>query len=230
MAKAPKKISAWAEATKLLQRQSGTTEEDEDGTTVEPQNTRVAELENIETVKPDNGKTVDMQNSMAVKADNTETGEQNDGKIAKQQEVKTVEPENTETAKDQNTITVSPQSSETIEQQASKTVEPENRIPVENESSDTVELPNGIEEGPQARKKGKLFKGKTGQRKNLKIVELQSDDDEKATEKVTLYLTYAQRDKMDNLAIEYKRRTRRRTDANKLMRIMVDRVSIDDLF
>jgi hypothetical protein len=61
------------------------------------------------------------------------------------------------------------------------------------------------------------------------IDRIEQVDEDKATEKVTLYLTYVQRDKMDNLAIEYKRRTRRRTDANKLMRIIIDRVSIEDL-
>lgn len=53
--------------------------------------------------------------------------------------------------------------------------------------------------------------------------------EDKPTEKITLYLTWRQLDKLDSMALEYKRRTRQRTDHNKLMRMMVEKFDLDDL-
>ena len=56
-----------------------------------------------------------------------------------------------------------------------------------------------------------------------------SFDEDKPTEKITLYLSWKQLEKLDQMALEYKRRTRKRTDHNKLMRMMVDKFDLDDL-
>lgn len=52
-------------------------------------------------------------------------------------------------------------------------------------------------------------------------------DDSSTREKVTFYLRPDQVEKLDELVINYKRRTGRRTNRNALMRLLLDRVDID---
>jgi hypothetical protein len=52
-------------------------------------------------------------------------------------------------------------------------------------------------------------------------------DDSSTREKVTFYLRPDQVEKLDELVIDYKRRTGRRTNRNALMRLLLDRVDID---
>lgn len=56
-----------------------------------------------------------------------------------------------------------------------------------------------------------------------------SDQEEKATVEVSLYLRPSQDDKLDDLKREYKRRTRRKISSNQIMRLLIDRASIDNL-
>jgi hypothetical protein len=54
-------------------------------------------------------------------------------------------------------------------------------------------------------------------------------DDSSTREKVTFYLRPDQVEKLDEMVIAYKRRTGRRTNRNALMRLLLDRVEIDQL-
>ena len=54
-------------------------------------------------------------------------------------------------------------------------------------------------------------------------------DDEKATEKLTLYLHPSQRDKLDELIIGYKKQTGKRITHNKLMRILIEQADLASL-
>jgi hypothetical protein len=54
-------------------------------------------------------------------------------------------------------------------------------------------------------------------------------DEEKATEKLTLYLHPSQRDKLDALILEYRRETGKRITHNRLMRMMIEKVQVRDL-
>lgn len=48
-------------------------------------------------------------------------------------------------------------------------------------------------------------------------------------QKVTLYLSWRQIDKLDEMERQYRRRMKKRTDHNKLMRMMVDHTTLNDL-
>ena len=53
---------------------------------------------------------------------------------------------------------------------------------------------------------------------------------EKATVEISLYLKPSQDDKLEDLKREYKRRTRKKISSNQIMRLLIDRATIDDLF
>jgi hypothetical protein len=58
-------------------------------------------------------------------------------------------------------------------------------------------------------------------------VQEHDQDEEKATEKLTLYLFPRQSDKLDALIVEYKKRTGKRVQRNKLMRMLIDQASLE---
>jgi hypothetical protein len=134
-----------------------------------------------------------------------------------------------------------PQSGNTSELQDKKAVEPESEISALQQEGEMEKLQNGKivkqEQGkPDTKQDGisvKQQKGKKGKLQDEEKEEPQStiaeSNEEKLTEKITLYLSWQQLDKLDTMALEYKRRTRRRTDHNKLMRMMIERFTLDDL-
>jgi len=54
-------------------------------------------------------------------------------------------------------------------------------------------------------------------------------NEEKATEKLTLYLLPRQSDKLDELLMQFKKRTGKRLQRNKLMRMLIDQATLDTL-
>src|SRR5579864_2830661 len=53
--------------------------------------------------------------------------------------------------------------------------------------------------------------------------------EEKATVEISLYLRPSQDDKLDDLKREYKRRKGKKISSNQLMRLLIDRATLDDL-
>ena len=56
-----------------------------------------------------------------------------------------------------------------------------------------------------------------------------NQEEEKATEKLTLYLLPRQSDKLDELIMQYKKETGKRIQRNKLMRKLIDQSSLETL-
>lgn len=50
-----------------------------------------------------------------------------------------------------------------------------------------------------------------------------------ATEKMTLYLSWEHIDKLNTLQNEYWKTKRKRTDHNKLLRLLIERATLDDV-
>lgn len=53
--------------------------------------------------------------------------------------------------------------------------------------------------------------------------------EEKATIEVSLYLRPSQDDKLEDLKREYKRRTRKKISSNQIMRLLIEKATLDDL-
>jgi len=53
--------------------------------------------------------------------------------------------------------------------------------------------------------------------------------EEKATIEISLYLRPSQDDKLEDLKREYKRRTRKKISSNQIMRLLIDRATIENL-
>jgi hypothetical protein len=183
-------------------QQQGRTEERESGTTEERQNGITEERDTEEAEELQHGNTGIPQNVV--------TGEQQN--IAESEPIQaqtTVKREDDKILGLQEAMTVSPQSDkeETMRQ----------GITVKNESE----------------KAGTLQKMEAESQENVKTGEQQGGnvvvDEEKATEKITLYLSWRQLDKLDEMVRGYKRRKRKRTDQNKLMRMMIDKFTLDDI-
>lgn len=87
----------------------------------------------------------------------------------------------------------------------------------------------------QAEKMSELENGKTLPEHSAQTVNADNgfsrvgQVEEKATIEVSLYLRPSQDDKVEDLKREYKRRTRRKISSNQLMRLLIDRATIDDL-
>mgnify|MGYP001306990842 CR=1 FL=1 len=58
---------------------------------------------------------------------------------------------------------------------------------------------------------------------------LNSEEEEKATDKTTTYFKPSQTEKLARLCIEYKKRTTKRIDPNKVLRKLIDSFSFDEL-
>ena len=81
--------------------------------------------------------------------------------------------------------------------------EPKNGKTVKEHNAETVERENGISYTDQA--------------------------EEKATIEVSLYLKPSQDDKLEDLKREYKRRKKKKISSNQIMRLLIERASINDL-
>jgi len=51
----------------------------------------------------------------------------------------------------------------------------------------------------------------------------------KLTEKFTVYLSWDQMDKLNDMVAGYQKRKQKRIDVNKMLRLMIDEASLDDL-
>jgi hypothetical protein len=77
--------------------------------------------------------------------------------------------------------------------------------------------------------------GKTVKEQNAITVERDNDlsfsepVEEKATIEVSLYLRPSQDDKLEDLKREYKRRTRKKISSNQIMRLLIERATIDNI-
>jgi len=160
---------------------------------------------------------IQQQSDKTEEPQNVTAEEQDTGNTAKLQVDKTEEPQAVEMARPQNAMTEEIGNSKMGKQENVIELEPQNRIEEESQKLKTEEPQNG-----------KTVKSKKKQ--SPKAEEPQSSiEEEKPTEKITLYLSWNQLDKLDSMVIEYKRRTRKRTDHNKLMRMMIDKLDLDDL-
>lgn len=56
-----------------------------------------------------------------------------------------------------------------------------------------------------------------------------TDQEERATIEVSLYLRPSQDDKLDDLKRQYKQLTRKKISSNQIMRLLIDRATIDNL-
>lgn len=148
--------------------------------------------------------------------------------------------QNAETEKQESIEAGEPQKGLTLESQNGIMQETQSGITDNLHSTEAALLETAKEENSQSGialspRQGETIKSdsiKSGEKQTSKTVEQQNeiaDNEDKPTEKITLYLTWKQLDKLDNMALEYKRRTRKRTDHNKLMRMMVDKFGLDDL-
>ena len=72
-------------------------------------------------------------------------------------------------------------------------------------------------------------KGKTEERRPS-MYATTDQDEERATIELSLYLKPSQDDKLEELKREYKRRTRKKISSNQIMRLLIDKATIDDLF
>src|SRR5215469_11713413 len=140
--------------------------------------------------------------------------------------------QNGETGKQENSEAEKPQQGSTRETQSSIA---DNHDNIEAGLQETGKEENHQSVIPLSRQEGKQGKSdslKAGKQENIETEERQNDSmetEDKPTEKITLYLTWKQLDKLDMMALEYKRRTRKRTDHNKLLRMMVDKFDLEDL-
>ncbi len=119
---------------------------------------------------------------------------------------------------DEESDEVEPQSGKTAERDSGKAVKQQTRM--------TSKLQNRIDAKPQS--------GKTVKRQNGKAVEPQSGktaegEQVNLVEKTTLYLSPDQSDKLDDLAMSYRRRTGKRITRNMLLRKLIDRATLDDI-
>jgi hypothetical protein len=71
---------------------------------------------------------------------------------------------------------------------------------------------------------------KTTERQNDTPTPTTKEKPERATIEVSLYLTPSLDEKLEDLRREYKRRTGKRIMPNKIMRILIEQATIDDLF
>ena len=71
----------------------------------------------------------------------------------------------------------------------------------------------------------------TAKPQNSKVEPVQQtkQDEEKATEKLTLYLFPRQSDKLDELLMQYKKRTGKRIQRNKVMRKLINQATLETL-
>jgi hypothetical protein len=78
--------------------------------------------------------------------------------------------------------------------------------------------------------------GKSVKEQNENSVKRENDispsesGEEKATIEISLYLRPSQDDKLEDLKREYKKRTRKKISSNQIMRLLIDRATLDDLF
>jgi protein subunit release factor A len=109
-------------------------------------------------------------------------------------------------------------------QEAQKRVE-------EQESKATAEQGNSRATSQQNAITSEPNNGKTAELQNIITAELPKTegDEEKATEKLTLYLHPSQRDKLDMLIMEYRKQTNKRITHNKLMRMLIEKAELKDL-
>jgi hypothetical protein len=61
-------------------------------------------------------------------------------------------------------------------------------------------------------------------------ISLTESGEEKATIEISLYLRPSQDDKLEDLKREYKRRMKKKISSNQIMRLLIERATIDDLF
>ncbi len=128
-------------------------------------------------------------------------------------------------------------SAETGERESGSTATLQSGRAEERESGETGKRDNGIAEEsysaitvkPQNAIAVSMYEGKTGEREGGKAVERQSGETELNDQKITLYLSWRLLDKLEDMATEYRHRTRKRIDHNKLMRMMIEKATLDDL-
>ena len=171
-----------------------------------------AEQQDGKMEEPYNGITEEMQNNVAVEWGSEQNIEQQKGKTEELYNGINIKTQ----GKEEEAIREREDKKErdsgiNIKDDNSITAKQQNYIPVENQDGIVVKQDNGIIV--------ETYKG----------VEVQQQDEEKNTEKITLYLTYTLYDKLEGLANEYRRRTRKRIDPNKLMRKMIERATIEEL-
>lgn len=73
-------------------------------------------------------------------------------------------------------------------------------------------------------------KGKTAERRNDVQTELPDQPEEKATIELSLYLRPSQDEKLEDLRRAYKKRMGKKISSNQLMRKLIDKATLDDLF
>lgn len=142
-------------------------------------------------------------------------------KQAQQQSGKTEEPQEERTRERETDKEEEPQSIETGKQQQGNLVQPQSVETEISQNSIMVQLQSdntGIEQNGEASTRGGST---TAQPQNSKTALYD--------QKITLYLSWEQLDKLDMMVVAYKHRTRKRTDPNKLMRMMIDKYTLDDL-
>jgi hypothetical protein len=109
-------------------------------------------------------------------------------------------------------------------QEAQKRVgEQERKVTAEQDNSRTALQQSAITSEPQ--------KSKTAELQNIITANSSKTegDEEKATEKLTLYLHPSQRDKLDMLIMEYRKQTSKRITHNKLMRMLIEKAELKNL-
>jgi hypothetical protein len=109
-------------------------------------------------------------------------------------------------------------------QEAQKRVEEQERkVTAERDNSRDALQQNTITSEPQNGKTVELQDSITAKSSKTEGAE------EKATEKLTLYLHPSQRDKLDMLIMEYRKQTSKRITHNKLMRMLIEKAELKDL-
>jgi hypothetical protein len=177
------------------------------------------------TEKQDNGKVVSTQTVIEANRESEVTVKPQDAETESQQ---TGKPEELQSA---NTVTT--YNMKTGKRESGKEESPQPRQIGERQSTKAGATQQGIAVKPDSKKTGTKQNGKAKAREDAIAEETESGsavvDEEKATEKITLYLSWRQLDKLDEMVRGYKRRMRKRTDQNKLMRMMIDKFTLDDI-
>lgn len=197
------------------------------GREVEDPNTLVQEGQQRQRQRRHIGKR-ETHNGETGKEQNGTTEETQSGIPEEPERGKTEEMQNTITASSENGITAKPQTDQATGTQPDETTPPGNVIADEPQSGKVTQLGN---RGTAKRDSGTTVQPENrvaGETQNGITEETQSEK-ELLDQKVTLYLSWRQLDKLDDMVSGYRRRERKRTDQNKLMRMMIDKFNLDDL-
>jgi hypothetical protein len=149
-----------------------------------------------------------------------------------QQDINTTISQNSDTTQHQESFTSSSESTNEIAPQSNKEETPQSDKTAKHKNPTSENKPkntNTVKQQKGSTTKAQSSKKVLSQPINTTIPQSDNTSDKKDRDRVTFYLNPGQREKLEDLRIEYRKTTGERINEQELIRRVIDRLTLDSL-